>query len=183
MGGAPHEVRCRGDPSLALRWMLLVSLLVGTASMGLAGCQTKPPPLSRGDPAPSFRLQARGGDTLSFPEDVGSRPALLLFWTDSCPYCVEEMRDIEALLPDLEKRGLSVLAINVGESHDAADAMEEDTLVTYPVLFDNDSRVALRYGVTVYPAALVIDREGNVYRKIVGRMSPEVLLAMVEDVL
>ncbi len=183
MGGAPNELRCRGDPSFALHWMLLASLLVGSASMGLAGCQTKTPPLARGDPAPSFRLKARGGDTLSFPQDVGSRPALLLFWTDSCPYCVEEMLDIEALLPDLEKHGLSVLAINVGESHDAVDAMGEDTLVTYPVLFDNDSRVAQRYGVTVYPAALVIDREGNIYRKIVGLMSPEVLLAMVEGVL
>jgi peroxiredoxin len=183
MGGAPHEVGCRGDPALAVGWMLLVSLLVGTTSMGLAGCQTKTPPLSKGDPAPSFRLQARGGKTFSFPRDVGSRPALLLFYTDSCPYCVEEMRDIETLFFDLEKRGLSVLAINVGETHDAVDAMEEDTLVTYPFLFDNDSRVALRYGVTAYPAALVIDREGKVYRRILGRMSPEVLLAMVEGVL
>jgi peroxiredoxin len=183
MGGAPHEVGCREDPALAWGWMLLVSLLVGTTSMCLAGCQTKTPPLSGGDPAPSFRLQARGGQIFSFPRDVGNRPALLLFWTNSCPYCVAEMRDIEALFPDLEKRGLSVLVINVGESHDTIDMVRAESPVTYPVLFDNDSRVALRYGITAYPAAHVINREGKVFRKIVGRMSPEVLLAMVEGVL
>jgi peroxiredoxin len=183
MGGAPHEVGYRGDPALRLGWMLLVSLLAGTTSMCLAGCQTKTPPPSTGNPAPSFRLQTRDGQTFSFPRDVGNRPALLLFWTNSCPYCVAEMRDIEPLFPDLEKRGLSILVINVGESHDDIDAIRADSPVTYPVLFDNDSRVALRYGITAYPAADVIDRDGKVSKKIVGRMSPEVLLAMVEDVL
>lgn len=182
MGGAPHGIARRRDALVALRGALVVSVLVGTVSAGLAGCQTEAPPAT-GDPAPSFRLQARGGDTFSFPRDLGGDPALLLFCTDSCPYCVEEMRDVEALFPDLQKRGLSVLAINVGESHEAIDAMQADSPIPYPVLFDNDSRVAQRYGVNAYPAAHVIDREGKVFRKILGRMSPEVLLAVVEGVL
>jgi peroxiredoxin len=183
MGGAAHEVGRRGNSTLELYWVLLASLLLGCASIRLAGCQTKAPPLARGDPAPSFRLQTRDGDSLSFPQDVGGHPALLLFYTESCPYCAEEMREVAALFPDLQERGLSVLVINVGESHDVVEAMQVDSAASYAVLFDNDSRVALRYGVNAYPAAHVIDREGRVFRRIVGRMSPEVLLAMVKGVL
>lgn len=183
MGGVAHESGCDGQRAVGLRWGLLVPVLVVSAGMVLAGCEAKSRPLARGDPAPSFRLEAYGGDSLSFPRDVGGHPALLLFWTDSCPYCLEEMRDIEALFPELKKRGLSVLAINVGESHNAVDAIQANSPVSYPILFDNDSRVAQRYGIKAYPAAHLIDREGKVFRKIVGQMSPEVLMAVVKGVL
>ncbi|MDD2752831.1 MAG: TlpA disulfide reductase family protein, partial [Candidatus Omnitrophica bacterium] len=45
------------------------------------------------------------------------RPSILFFWTTWCPYCRTELRALNKMYPQMEKEGITVFAVNVGEEN------------------------------------------------------------------
>jgi len=112
--------------------------------------------------APDFQLSDTQGLNVSLSGYRGKKPALLLFWTTWCPYCRKALISLSKMNPQLEKDGLKVLAINIGE----AGAKVDNFIATYGLVFkallDKDSSVAKSYEVVGIPTYVLINKKGKI---------------------
>ena len=123
-----------------------------------------------GKRVPEFTLQDLAGQEFA-ASSLQGKPVLVYFWTTWCAPCREQMPKIQELHGALAEKGLVVLAINDGESADAARKYIEEHKYTFRVLLDRDKAVAGRFSVSGLPALFLIDREGNVRAQYTGYTS------------
>ena len=119
-------------------------------------------------PNPAFRAPQLTAGELEFPAAMAGRPLVIRFWADWCKYCEAEMQAIEVVYQRHREKGLNVVAINAGQDRATAAAFVKKIGVTYPVLLDEPSAIAKRYGVVGLPTTFFVDAGGIVRGKIVG---------------
>jgi peroxiredoxin len=135
----------------------------------LAACGGEPPAqLNLGDAAPAFRTQRLGGGEIDFPAAAAGRPRVIRFWADWCRYCEPEMKAIETVYQRHRSKGLEVFAVNAGQDRATVAAFVNKLGVTYPVLLDEQSAIARRYGVVGLPTTYFVDAGGVVRGKVIG---------------
>lgn len=146
---------------------ILAALLVAAL---LVACDSGAPAVNVniGTAAPAFRAPQLTAGELEFPAAMAGRPLVIRFWADWCKYCEAEMQAIEAVYQRHREKGLNVLAINAGQDRATAAAFVGKIGVTYPVLLDEPSAIAKRYGVVGLPTTFFVDAGGIVRGKIVG---------------
>jgi peroxiredoxin len=111
--------------------------------------------------APSFALPSRSGDTVSLTQLKG-KVVMLNFWASWCGPCRQEMPLLEQMHKRYSALGFTLVGVNVdANSKDAEDWLSK-TPVTFPVLFDRESKVSAMYDVKAMPSTVFIDRKGNV---------------------
>jgi peroxiredoxin len=147
------------------------------------GCGERAPRLAKGDAVPHFETTHLDGRALKFPVDYRGQIVALRFWADWCPYCENEMIEIEPVYRDLQAQGLSVLAINVGQSREVARRFILNLGVSYDVGLDESSDIARNYGVLGLPTTFIIDKHGKVRRKILGESDAKTLEALARELL
>jgi peroxiredoxin len=130
---------------------LLTSLLLGLATAAMAGTA----------PAPDFALKSDSGENLRLSELRGE-VVLINFWASWCGPCRQEMPILNELHEQYQDMGFTVLGVNVEENSAQARKLLEDMPVTFPVLFDTDSKVSRQYDVVAMPSTVLVDRDGNV---------------------
>ncbi len=145
--------------------LLAAALCVVTALGGCAGDDTS---LNRGDVAPSFVLVATTGQRVAFPRPQEHAPGVVRFWADWCPYCYQEMKDIEPIAARLQAERLVVLAVNVGQRPATVRAFADRLALTYPVLVDEGAATARAYGVKALPTTFFVAGDGRIHNKLVG---------------
>ena len=108
-------------------------------------------------------------------------------WYAACPPCRAEAPDLVALAEDYADRGVQVLGINSSDEPGAALPFERTFEVPYPSVHDTDgSAVAALQGTVVLnavPPTVVLDREGAVAARIIGRVDASTLRALVDEAL
>jgi peroxiredoxin len=75
---------------------------------------------------------------------------------------------IEQLHRTYAARGLTVLAVNIGEDAELVRRWVKDRGVTTRVLLDSDRRVTQAYRVTGTPTVVLIGRDGQLLGRAVG---------------
>ncbi len=163
-----------------LKNVLVVAALA--ASLTLAGCfgwwggesssrestydreQARRPP---SQPAPSA-VRSRGGANLFRLPMVDGQPvtvkapAMLFFFTSWCGYCKQALPQFKLVVERARSQGWRVYGIDVGEGPQKADEFVRQFNPNFPVLVDQQSMVARRYGVKGYPTFVVIDETANI---------------------
>ncbi|MGH8219923.1 MAG: TlpA disulfide reductase family protein [Steroidobacteraceae bacterium] len=112
-------------------------------------------------PAPDFSLPARSGKTLSLDQFKG-QVVMINFWASWCGPCRKEMPLLDDIYRHYGKMGFTLLGVNVEPDRGSALAWLKQTPVTFPILFDANSKVSKLYSVAVMPTTVFIDRKGNV---------------------
>jgi peroxiredoxin len=106
---------------------------------------------------------------------------VLTTWYAACPPCRAEAPDLVEL-DALD--GVAVVGINAEDDAGTAQAFERTFGVTYPSIADDDGQaIAALQGlvaVNAVPTALILDAEGRVAARTVGRVEPSTLAALVE---
>jgi peroxiredoxin len=116
---------------------------------------------SVGVSAPGFELSALDGKPLGLNELRG-QVVLINFWASWCGPCRTEMPRLDALYRKYKAAGVTLVGINVEpESADALNYLK-GTPVTFPILFDSDSKVSKLYEVAGMPSTVILDRKGTV---------------------
>lgn len=148
---------------------LIVAVLASMVSL-VWGMGARPPVL--GMIAPDFSLSDLRGETQNLSHYRG-KIVLLNFWATWCKPCTTEMPAMQAAYDRLRDHGLVVLAIN--ELEDTQKVREHITQHghTFPVLLDQDNRVANQYGVFGLPVSVFIDETGRVEEYIKGGLLTE----------
>ena len=113
------------------------------------------------EPAPRFNAKTVDGEKFD-NASIKGKVVLLEFWTTWCHFCAEEAPLVEKLSQEFKDRGLTVLAVNVGESKKTVKKYLEQHPRTCRVVLTEDTNLAAMYQATVYPIYVVIDRDGNI---------------------
>ena len=113
-------------------------------------------------PAPAFTLDALGGKQVSL-SDYKGQVVMINFWATWCGPCRQEMPLLESIYKKYNKMGFTLLGVNVEPDSKAAEAwLKQTTQVSFPILFDRDSKVSKLYNVPGMPTTVFIDRKGNI---------------------
>jgi len=122
--------------------------------------------LLEGDLAPDFTAQLADGSSFSLSEQKG-KVVLLNFWATWCGPCVEEMPAFEKLYGEYGDK-VSVLAVNCMEDKETVKQFISDNSYTFPIAYDVEGDVVMRYPSDGIPYTLVIDGEGVIQNIYVG---------------
>jgi len=134
-----------------------------------------PRPLKIGDPPPGVSLKDLNGFPVRIPEDFRGRVMIIHFWTGGCSSCKEEMPAMESLSSSYGKKGLVILAVNVGQGKETVKRLVRGMGIGYPVLLDSGREMARKYDVVGVPRTYLVDRNGVIRYRILGAASPEML--------
>ena len=136
-----------------------------------------------GDALPSISLSGVDGVPVKIPESLRGRVAVLHFWRIGCSSCQLEMPAMDVLYKQNRRKGLEILAVNVGQKKEVVRNFAAELDVSYPLLIDPDEKGARLFGVTDVPRTYVIDRKGIVRYRILGGATPETLKKLVLSLL
>jgi peroxiredoxin len=150
-------------PIIALLLLLLATgLEAQEAGSGLTEIPERPA-------APDFELKDIDGQTHRLA-DLRGEVVIINFWATWCPPCREEMPSMERAAALVEKEGIRLLAVNVGEDEDTIFQFTANYPVTFPLLVDSDSEVTEAWPIRGLPTTFVVDPEGRIaFRAIGGR--------------
>jgi peroxiredoxin len=112
-------------------------------------------------PAPDFTLPSNGGKTVNLSQYKG-QVVMINFWATWCGPCRQEMPLLESIYKKYNKMGFTLLGVNVEPDSKPAEAWLKQTPVSFPVLFDKESKVSTLYKVSGMPSTVIVDRKGNV---------------------
>jgi|SRR5690554_2158352 len=113
------------------------------------------------DSAPDFTLKSNQGENLRLAEQRG-QVVMLNFWATWCAPCRKEMPLLDELYQRYNAAGFELFGVNVEPDSEPADKMAKDMNLTFPILYDTDSKVSRLYNVDAMPTTVLIDRDGKV---------------------
>ena len=90
---------------------------------------------------------------------------------------------MDVLYKQYQRKGLDVLAVNVGQKKEVVQRFAAELRASYPLLIDPDEKGARLFGVTDVPRTYVIDRKGIVRYRILGGAAPETLKKLILSLL
>lgn len=138
----------------------------------------------RGEPV-VFEGVTADGDSVRSDQYVGE-VLVLNFWYAGCPPCRIEAPDLEELFQQFDGDGATFLGVNVRDQAETALYFERDQGISYPSVIDvNDGNMLLAFAGTVAPNAvpttLVIDAQGRVAARFLGRIDPSTLKTIIAE--
>jgi cytochrome c biogenesis protein CcmG, thiol:disulfide interchange protein DsbE len=136
-----------------------------------------------GDAIPPLDLTGVDGTRVRIPENLKGKVTVLHFWQIGCTSCRLEMPAMDNLYRSYRRKGLEVLAVNVGQREENVKAFAATLGVSYPILIDAEGQSASLYGVTDVPRTYVIDRSGMVRYRIFGGTTTETLKRLILSLL
>mgnify|MGYP001362135864 CR=1 FL=1 len=136
--------------------------------------------------APSLEGELMSGGTWSLAQERG-RVVVLNVWASWCAPCRAEAPILQSLWEEYGDDGVSFIGLNTRDSPATANSFEKAYGITYPSVVDSDGRLQLRFsGIAppqAIPTTLVIDRDGKVAGRILGRASESTLRGLIEPLL
>jgi peroxiredoxin len=146
--------------------LLLVVLSAFSSAQQAGKGLTKLPEIIQ---APDFLLTDLDGNQHRL-SDYRGKVVIINFWATWCPPCRAEMPSMQRAWEQLEKEGILMLGINVGEDEEIIFQFTANYPVEFPLLMDLDSKVINQWPVNGLPTTFVVDPKGEiVYRAIGGR--------------
>ncbi len=107
-------------------------------------------PLIPRQPAPKLSVSLAGGGKFDLATETTKNFVLLVFYRGlHCPQCRKQLTDLEAKLPEFEKRGVSVVAISADDAKRAEKTKTEWALPNLRVGYDLDLHVARDFGLFI----------------------------------
>jgi thiol-disulfide isomerase/thioredoxin len=171
-------------------------------ALALAGCTADPQPASPSGDAgmgmnmgmdmdtniqekdlarlPAFAFKDLAGNVVSSDQFAG-KVLLVDVWATWCPPCKEEMPRFQELQEEYGPQGFEVIGISIDPSPAAAARFAAELGITYRLL--HHPAVMQEWGLLGLPTTLVVDRDGTVFRKIVGFDYKETFESAVKDLL
>lgn len=136
-----------------------------------------------GNVVPQATLSGINGVPVRIPESVKGKVVLLHFWQVGCSSCKLEMPAMDELYKQYQRKGLEVLAVNVGQKKEIVRTFAAELGASYPILIDVEGKGAALFGVTDVPRTYVVDRNGIVRYRILGGATPATLKKLILSLL
>ena len=116
---------------------------------------------STSSPAPDFLLDSNTGKPVKLSQYKGD-VVMINFWATWCGPCRQEMPLLESIYKQYKGKRFTLLGVNVEPDSKPAEDWLKKTPVSFPVLFDKESKVSNLYKVSGMPSTVFVDRKGFV---------------------
>ncbi len=186
----------------------LIIFIFGTIALSLAGCASDPlaEQFRSGDSknyiagdgtVTEFASEQRptflpfSGETESGQmldsEALAGQVVVMNWWYSACAPCRVEAPDLQALYEEFQDQGVQFVGVNVRDTSETALAFDRKFDISFPSIMDAQTgNVSLAFQGIVSPQAvpttLVIDKQGKVASRILGRIDPSILRTLIETV-
>lgn len=186
----------------------LIIFIFGTIALSLAGCASDPlaEQFRSGDSknyiagdgtVTEFASEQRpiflpfSGETESGQmldsEALAGQVVVMNWWYSACAPCRAEAPDLQALYEEYQDQGVQFVGVNVRDTSETALAFDRKFGISFPSIMDAQTgNVSLAFQGIVSPQAvpttLVIDKQGKVASRILGRIDPSILRTLIETV-
>lgn len=176
-----HEKSTGANPKiiLAIVAVVLVAAFVGIslltsgnanesddyAGMGSRTQSSQSASANASSETPDVTLNLTDGTQRQLSDSQG-HVVILSFWATWCPYCIEEMPDIQQITKDYE--GVEAILVNCGEDAATVEDFMAENPYDFTWVLDEDYAVQSAYPTSGIPYTLVIDTEGNVVKAFSG---------------
>ena len=136
---------------------------------------------------PHFEGDTLDGDFLDTRDHAG-KVLVVNVWGSWCPPCREEAPGLRRVWEETRDKGVQFIGINIRDNDAAALAFERNYKITYPSIRTADSAQAMLAFSSILPrnaipSTLVVDRDGRVAARVIGRTTYLTLRGLVDDVL
>lgn len=152
------------------RGLLVLGLFLCAVVLG--GCQ-KDPTWKLGTPAPQITLFDKQDVSVKLSGYRGD-VVVLRFWSSGCKDCVAGMPALDRYWQKYRSRGVTVIAVNMGDSREVVQKFVANMNLRYPVLRDPGLIAAKKYRVSSVPTTFFIDRKGTARLMVPGEVSQQV---------
>lgn len=118
---------------------------------------------------------------------LSGQVVVMNWWYAACAPCRAEAPDLAALSEEFADQGVQFVGVNVRDSAETALAFDRRFGITFPSVMDAQSgSVSLAFSGVVSPQAvpttIVIDREGKVASRVLGRIDKSILRTLIATV-
>lgn len=121
-------------------------------------------------------------------DDYAGKVLVVNVWGAWCPPCREEAPGLRRAWEETRDRGVQFVGIDVRDNDAAARAFERNYEITYPSIRTADSAAAMLAFSSILPrnaipSTVIVDRDGRVAARVVGKTTYVTLRNLVTDVL
>lgn len=151
--------------SSVFRCFLVASVLLFACGVRNDPGEGAKSPLGRGTAAKDFTTKDVDGQTFRLSDHVGKSVILIDFWATWCEPCLAEFPHLQALYDRNKDKGFVVVAVSMDgpDSIAMVPAFVKRNGLTFPVVMDEDSRIASIYNPRKSaPLSVLIDRAGRI---------------------
>ena len=158
----------------ALAALAVAALAVAAAA--LAGCGNDAAPLS------TFVLLDGSSQTTA---QLKGKVTLVIFWATSCTTCVAEMPEIVGTYNKYKDKGYDTVAVAMDyDPPSYVVNFVQQRQLPFWVALDNTGQIARDWGgITATPTTFLIDKNGRIVKRIVGKPDFAQLHAQIEALL
>lgn len=161
--------------------MRFVILMLTSIIFSIIGCSEKSAYLVKGDIVPDIEFSTVDGEALTLNEFRG-KTILIHFWADWCSECRAEFPKLEQAYQKHREDGFEILAVNVAQSKSHVQSFKDEFGLNFPMLMDENSLVAKKFGIRGLPTNYFIDTDGKVERVIIGWVDEEQIALVLNTI-
>ena len=140
-------------------------------------------PVPQNQPASEFTLPTLAGSGSVSLRQYAGKVVVLNLWASWCAPCRDEAPKLEALWQAYRSLDVQFLGVDQQDSKAAAADFVRRFGLTYPTAFDPEGTIAAKYGALGLPTTFVIDGQGTVRYRFLGRIDPVSLQSIVQGLL
>lgn len=152
-------------------WVVVAVALAAAVAVFIATASSEP--TAEGPSAPDLELAEFDGGTVRLADFQG-KPLVVNFWASWCVPCLAELPGF-VRIHQANKNAVAFLGINLADDPGSAEAVREQTGITYPLARDPDGSAFEAFGGFGMPTTVFVSPQGTVIELYTGELTAEAL--------